>query len=181
MTLYARIQAGTVAELLETDGDIAQMFAPELVWVACGPEVRPGWTYDGAAFAHPAPPASTEQARAWECIKGLRDFLSDTGGYRVAVGGVDKWFHSDPRSKTQQLGLVIAGAALPAGLQWKTMDGTFVGMTPTLAAQVYQAAMAQDAAIFQAAEVHRAAMLAAPDPDAYDYSAGWPQVFTGGS
>lgn len=33
MALYARIFYGKVAELLETDGDITQMFPPELVWV----------------------------------------------------------------------------------------------------------------------------------------------------
>ena len=39
--------------------------------------------------------------------------------------------------------------------------------------------MAQDQAIFQAAETHKAAMLAAPDPDSYDFSAGWPAVYGG--
>lgn len=124
-----------------------------------------------------SPTIEAKRAATWIAIRHKRDDLSDRGGYKVNVGGVDKWFHSDAKSKIQQLGLKEAGAGLPANLQWKTMDGTFVAMTPTLAAQVFAAAMAQDAAIFQAAETHRLAMEAAVDPLAYDYSAGWPQVF----
>jgi hypothetical protein len=123
--------------------------------------------------------AADDKIEAWGRIKARRDYLSDTGGYMVTVNGVAKWFHSDQRSKTQQLGLVIAGAGLPLGLQWKTMDGSFVSMTQTLANQVYQAAMAQDSAIFQAAEQHRAAMEASANPLAYNFSGGWPAVFPG--
>lgn len=117
------------------------------------------------------------RAAAWERIKAHRDELSNTGGYKVVVGGVDKWFHSDAKSKIQQLGLVLAGAAVPA-VQWKTMDGTFVTMSQALADQIYQAAMTQDSTIYQVAENHRVAMEAAPDPDAYDFSGGWPATFT---
>lgn len=114
----------------------------------------------------------------WERIKVYRDRLSDYGGYKVAVSGVDKWFHSDPKSKTQQLGLYLMGASVPA-VQWKTMDGTFVTMTQALAGAIFQAASAQDQAIFAAAEQHRAAMEAAADPLAYSFSGGWPVVYQG--
>lgn len=109
-------------------------------------------------------------AEIWERIKAERDNRTATLGY-VAAG---KRFHSDQKSRTQQLGLVIMGAGIPAGLQWKTMDGKFVTMTPTLAQQILAAAGASDAAIFAAAEAHRVAMEASEDPAAYDYSAGWP-------
>lgn len=88
-----------------------------------------------------------------------------------------KWFHSDQKSRSQQLGLVLLGASIPAGLQWKTMDGTFVTMTQTLAQQVLAAAAASDQAIFAAAEAHRQAMESSADPAAYDFSTGWPKVF----
>ena len=127
----------------------------------------------------PIPSLAERQAACWEEIKTHRDRLSDTGGYKVAVAGVDKWFHSDPKSKIQQIALKDLGAGIPAGLQWKTMDGSFVPMTQALALQVFLAAVAQDQAIFQAAETHKAAMLAAPDPDSYDFSAGWPAVYGG--
>jgi hypothetical protein len=145
-----------------------QDYQDYLAWVAAGNTPIPSATL------------AERQDAVWAMIKARRDFLSDNGGYKVAVAGVDKWFHSDARSKTQQIGLVLAGAGIPLGLQWKTMDGTFVTMTQALAGQIFQSAMAQDSAIFQAAETHRAAMLAAPDPDAYDFSStGWPATFAG--
>lgn len=143
------------------------------------------YTYNGAwartADGTAAQSARLADARAemWERIKAHRDQLSDEGGYKVNVSGVDKWFHSDTKSKAQQTGLVIAGSGIPAGLQWKTMDGTFVTMTQALAGQIFQAAMAQEQAIFARAEQHRQAMLAAADPLTYDFSGGWPVTFTG--
>jgi hypothetical protein len=135
------------------------------------------WRDQGNA---PAPAQTLGHARAqrWEEIKAMRDHLSDAGGYKVAVAGVDKWFHSDAKSKTQQLGLFIMGAAVPA-VQWKTMDGSFVAMSQALAAQIFQAAAAQDQAIFAVAEQHKAAMEAAEEPEAYDFTAGWPATYPG--
>lgn len=107
-------------------------------------------------------------AEVWELIKRERDRRSELGGYKVGL----KWFHSDSKSKTQQLGLVIAGAGLPIGLQWKTMDGSFIAMTQALAGQVFQAAMQSDAAIFNAAETHKTNSQVSPDT--YNYLTGWP-------
>lgn len=118
------------------------------------------------------------RAQMWERIKAHRDELSDNGGYKVIVNGVDKWFHSDAKSKTQQLGLVIAGPAVPA-IQWKTMDGTFITMSQAWAAVIFNAAATQDATIFAVAEGHRVAMMASENPATYDFSGGWPAVFGG--
>jgi hypothetical protein len=118
------------------------------------------------------PPAPTAE-EIWERIKARRDGLSENGGYQVG----DKWFHSDQKSRSQQLGLVLLGASIPANLQWKTMDGSFVTMTQQLAGQVLAAAAASDQEIFAVAEAHRLAMEASADPAAYDYSTGWPTVF----
>lgn len=116
-----------------------------------------------------------EQAKAakWDAIKAERDRRTEQGGYKVGT----KWFHSDQKSRSQQLGLVLLGANIPANLQWKTMDGSFVTMTQQLAGQVLAAAAASDQAIFAAAEAHRQAMEASADPAAYDFSTGWPKVF----
>lgn len=109
------------------------------------------------------------QAEVWEQIKAYREFVSDTYGYLVQ----GKWFHSDPKSKTQQLGLVIAGANVPP-VQWKTMDGSFITMSQVWAGAIFQAAMLKESAVFDAAERHKAAMLASADPKNYDYRTGWP-------
>ena len=123
----------------------------------------------------PPPPIPVEQRRAavWERIKAERDRRAALG---VKVG--QHWFHSDQKSRTQQLGLVLLGQAIPPGLEWKTLTFTqppvFVEMTPALAAAIVQATAASDKAIFSAAEVHRLAMEASAAPQDYDFSAGWP-------
>ncbi len=106
-----------------------------------------------------------------QAIKNERDRRIQTSGYKV---GPD-WFHSDLTSRTQQIGLVIMGSSIPAGLKWKTMGGTLVTMTPTLAQQVFGAAAAQDAAHFAVAE---AAIAAAKANPAFDIaSITWPAGF----
>lgn len=137
-------------------------YAAYLAWVEAGNTPEPAI----------APTPDQIKAHAWDAIKAERD-RRRTGG--VAVGA--KWFHSDDASRIQQLGLVMMGSAIPAGLQWKTMDGTFVAMTQTLAGQIFNAAAASDQAIFARAEQHKAAMEAAADPARYDYSAGWPAIY----
>ncbi|WP_235507324.1 DUF4376 domain-containing protein [Acidovorax sp. Leaf78] len=112
-------------------------------------------------------------ATAWAAIKAERDRRAAMG---VKVGA--HWFHSDEKSRIQQLGLVLLGQAVPAGLQWKTLtfgpSPVFVPMTPALAVGIVQSTAASDTAIFTAAEIHRMTMQASPDPGAYDFTAGWP-------
>lgn len=115
--------------------------------------------------------AEAEQ-RAWGRIKAERDRRTLNGGYQVN----GYWFHSDQLSRDQQLKLKLAGEAVPR-VDWKTMTGAFVPMTPELAEAIVLASGASDIAIFAAAEAHRAAMLASPDPAAYDYSQGWPLTY----
>lgn len=108
-----------------------------------------------------------------QAIKNERDRRIQMSGYKV---GTD-WFHSDLTSRTQQIGLVIMGANIPAGLKWKTMGGALVSMTPTLAQQVFGAAAAQDGAHFAVAEVAIAAAKANP---AFDMKTiVWPAGFVG--
>lgn len=125
---------------------------------------------DGAPVA--VDPPKLTAAQVWEHIKAERD-RRKAGGVKVDA----KWFHSDDASRIQQMGLVMMGASIPANLQWKTMDGSFVTMTQTLASQVFQAVAASDQAIFTVAETHRAAMEANADPASYDYSTGWPKIY----
>lgn len=127
-------------------------------------------------YVKPAVPKSELQAAAWVGIKAERG-RRKAGGVKVKVGTTNKWFHSDDASRIQQIGLVMLGAGIPAGLQWKTMDGTFVAMDQTVAGNVFAAAAASDQAIFAVAEGHRVAMEASADPAAYDYSTGWPKVY----
>lgn len=127
----------------------------------------------GARLHVPEVPMEERRAAAWGRIKNERDRRKYLG---VKVGA--HWFHSDDPSRIQQLALAMMGAAIPAGLMWKTLTTTpppvFVEMTPALAQGIFQATAASDAAIFAAAEVHRVAMEAMSDPENYDCSGGWP-------
>ena len=131
-----------------------------------------GWSYNGSAFTAPATDLTALRTAHWEEIKRERDRRTQQGGYQVA----GKWYHSDTFSRTQQMGLVMMGAGIPNGLQWKTMDGSFVAMTQTLAGQVFAAAAASDAALFARAEQIKAAMEV--DPVNFNLaSQTWPAVF----
>jgi hypothetical protein len=112
------------------------------------------------------------KVRQWKVIQEIRDAKKDGG---VKVG--NNWFHSDPTSRIQQLGLVMFGANLPPGIMWKTLSGNFVVMTPTLAQQIFMAVAMSDQQIFAVAEQKKAAMLASADPLNYNQDAGWPAVY----
>jgi hypothetical protein len=122
----------------------------------------------------PGPSIEARRAAAWEQIKAKREALKSSG---VLVGA--HWFHSDADSRIQQIGLVMMGASLPAGLKWKVKDNGLVDMTPTLAQQIFQATALWDMQVFGVAETHRAAVLASDNPEAYDWSAGWPEGYGG--
>lgn len=169
MMKAAVIENGVVTHLWEVPaldcyGDLYVLVeAPD--WVILGA------SWDDQKFTNPINPHV--KSDKWEEIKAERDRRTEQGGYKVGT----KWFHSDQKSRSQQLGLVLLGANIPANLQWKTMDGSFVTMTAALAQQLLAAAAASDQAIFAAAEAHRQAMEASADPAAYDFSTGWPKVF----
>ena len=113
------------------------------------------------------------QAAAWKAIQAERNHRTESGGFCVG----DKWFHSDKVSRCQQINLAMLGNDITPALQWKTMDGSFVTMTASLAQQILSVASASDQAIFDVAEMHKAAMLEADDPSSYDFSQGWPEKY----
>ena len=106
----------------------------------------------------------------WEKIKEERDRRKLDSGYKVG----EFWFHSDNTSRIQQIALVILGANMPSGLLWKTMAGTFVPMTPTLAGQIFATAAASDTTLFGVAEVKKQEVYASEDPESIDIMTGWP-------
>ena len=146
---------------------------PELTGTQVAQALNDAWAVlPGYQYPPPAP-LLQRQTEAWERIKAERDRRKYLG---VKVGA--HWYHSDDSSRIQQLALAMMGAAIPAGLQWKTLTTTpppvFVAMTPALAQGIFTATAASDAAIFAAAEVHRVAVEAMSDPENYDCSGGWP-------
>jgi len=169
---FAYINNNIAVEVVSTDPAI--LFVPHYAsqFVQVPDSVEVGWALNNGDWQAPAVDVDAIKSRHWEEIKQERDRRTQQGGYQVA----GKWFHSDTFSRTQQMGLVMMGAGIPNGLQWKTMDGSFVAMTQTLAGQVFAAAAASDAALFARAEQIKAAMEV--DPVNFNLaSQTWPAVF----
>lgn len=134
----------------------------------------------------PEPSLADRQSAVWNKIKAERSARM-SGGSKAS----GKWFHTDQDSRLQHLGLkdsardlLAAGAVMSDAVTidgqqvaWKTMDSTFAPMTLQLAFDIVDADKTLDAALFIAAETHRAQMMAAGDPDTYDYNTGWPERF----
>lgn len=156
---------------------ISKKFPGVLVSCSGDPETYENLVWEGG---EPLPPDAdivtawhtVQREIAWLAIKAERD-RRKAGGVKVG----EKWYHSDDTSRIQQIGLVMMGANMPANLMWKTMDGTFILMTPTLASTIFSTIAYSDQNIFKVAEQHRAAMEASEVPESYDFSAGWPDTY----
>lgn len=154
----------------------------------------PRWVVGGKLTdVQPPPPTiplATVVALKWAAIQAERE-RRKSGGFLVLVGTAEKWFHSDPASRVQHLGLkdsardmLAAGGTLATVLQidakdvlWKTMDGTWVTITGQIAFDIVKSARSLDAQLHQIAEQHKAKMEASTAPSAYDFSTGWPRAF----
>lgn len=141
-------------------------------------QVNGQWLADNAsavqAIIDGYDPLPDAKARKWEAIKAERD-RRKSAGYMVA----GHRYHSDQASRIQQLGLVIMGANIPPGLQWKTVDNGFVPMTQTLAQQIFAATAQNDATLHAGAEMKKAdvnALNTLAEVEAFDVAAGWPVV-----
>lgn len=125
----------------------------------------------------PALGLDVQQALAWGNIKAERDRRQLDGGVKVGL----HWFLSNDRATSEYNTIISTTRGLPDGTVvrsgWRTMDGALVDMTPGLALQILTAGIAQRCLIDDAAQSHKIAMEASPDPAAYDFSAGWPVIF----
>lgn len=117
-----------------------------------------------------------KRKRIWLEIQDERT-RRQAGG--VFIQSLSKWFHSDQTSRIQQLGLVMMGNNMPANINWKTMDGSFIIMTPAIALSIFNATATLDMTAFAVAEQHRSYMNQSPDPETYDFSGFWPASYVG--
>lgn len=151
------------------DMEIAQETTPE--------NVNGVWMQNWNVVSKPVEAVDNYRAEKINTIKAQAGNMTQFGGYPVVVNGVKKWFHSDVISRTQQLGLYLMGNNIPVNLQWKTMDGTFVPMTQTLAQQIFTAATLQDIAIFNHSQKLQQDIRTSTNPYAVDITAGWPESY----
>lgn len=169
MTRYAIVTNGVVRVVTRADHLWLQA-NPNAVEVT-DPYVGPGWLYDGQNFSQAPVDVPRARLEAISAIKAERDRRKNNG---VLVG--EHWFHTDPDSRIQHLGLRMMGVNVPP-VQWKTMSGVFQTMTPALAAAIFEAVATQDMALFAHAESLIAQVQAAQDPAAIDIRSGWPATF----
>lgn len=162
------IENNTVVNTIEVE---SLDFMPNLIDATLGGEI--GDIYDADSGTFPKPVIHFDYTKAWEDIKQERERRTHNGGYRVN----QDWFHSDTFSRSQQLGLVLMQDNIPQGLMWKTMQGTFVEMTPTLAQQIFHAAALSDSTIFSYAESLNQQVQNSENPESIDIYSGWPECY----
>lgn len=112
-----------------------------------------------------------ERQEVWEQIKKVRYQHQQTGVY---LANVDKWFHSDQESviNYQMVGNFIRSPNY-VPVDWKTMDNSFIKMTPEIYESVMLAIFTKGQHDFKVAEMHRLALWEHLEPYQYDYSTGW--------
>ncbi len=81
MAAYARIDNGTVCEIVNTELDIRALYHPSLQFVACPPETEIGDLYADDVFS-PPPGPSADQLASTAIVQ--RDELLRTAAIRIA-------------------------------------------------------------------------------------------------
>ena len=136
----------------------------------------PSSTWDGEKW-HIDPECAArlkaeQQDEMWERIKDKRYDNLRHGVYAKSIG---KWFQTDDATRLQYLALALESVTggFKKPIKWKTMDNSFLMLTPELLREIMQTMHDDEEADFINAEKHKAAMLKAENPLEYDYSDGW--------
>ena len=140
----------------------------------------PSSTWDGEQW-HIDPECAAQlkveqQDEMWERIKAKR---YDNLRHGVYIKSVGKWFQTDDATRLQYLALALESVTggFKKPINWKTMDNSFLMLTPELLREIMQTMHDDEEADFINAEKHKAAMLQAENPLKYDYSDGWTANF----
>ena len=148
--------------------------------VLADPAPCPSSTWDGEQW-HIDPECAArlkaeQQDEMWERIKAKR---YDNLRHGVYIKSVGKWFQTDDATRLQYLALALESVTggFKKPINWKTMDNSFLMLTPELLREIMQAMHDDEEADFINAEKHKAAMLKAEHPLEYDYSDGWTANF----
>ena len=148
--------------------------------VLADPAPCPSSTWDGEQW-HIDPECAAQlkaeqQDEMWERIKAKR---YDNLRHGVYIKSVGKWFQTDDATRLQYLALALESVTggFKKPINWKTMDNSFLMLTPELLREIMQTMHDDEEADFINAEKHKAAMLKAENPLEYDYSDGWTANF----
>ena len=112
----------------------------------------------------------------WDQIKAVRTFKMNDG---VLLQSIGKWFHTDPDSKQQIHAMVTANViGLYKTSAWKTLDNTYVQLTPMLLLQVFGAMLENESRLFDIGKLHYESLYTSSDPVNYDPASQWPTTFS---
>lgn len=112
----------------------------------------------------------------WEKIKEIRTFKMNDG---VLIQSIGKWFHTDPDSKQQIHVMVTANViGMYKVTAWKTLDNTYVQLTPMLLLQVFGAMLENESRLFDIGKLHYESLYTSSDPVNYDPASQWPTTFS---
>ena len=112
----------------------------------------------------------------WEKIKEVRTFKMNDG---VLIQSIGKWFHTDPDSKQQIHAMVTVNViGMYKVTAWKTLDNTYVQLTPPLLLQVFGAILENEARLFEIGKLHYDMLHTSQDPANYDPTSQWPTTFS---
>ena len=115
-------------------------------------------------------------AEKWEQIKEVRTFKMGDG---VLLQSIGKWFHTDPDSKQQIHAMVTANViGMYKVTAWKTLDNTYVQLTPPLLLQAFGAMLENEARLFEIGKLHYDMLHTSQDPANYDPTSQWPTTFS---
>ena len=138
------------------------------------------WSVVAEPQPTPEPQPTIDELRStmWGRIKAERDRRRFEGGVKVG----DHWYLSTAVAMSEYNSLTLLSTGRPDNTVlrsgWRTMDGAKVDMTAGLVRQILLAGFATVAANDDAAEAHKAALVACDDPALYDFSFGWPSIFS---
>lgn len=179
MKSYARIQDGAVAELLETDGDITEMFHSSLVWVECGEDVQPGWAYAEGAFSPPpqVPVPTPTELRAGKLDDATKKrWEVMTGGLTLPTGvKVGTTIDDQNRITSVVANAELAGLADSDEVDFKATNG-WVRITIAQVKEIAGVIGQFVQACYSAERQHHEDIeqLEPEDFDSYDLDAHWP-------
>ena len=112
----------------------------------------------------------------WDQIKEIRTFKMSDGVFIQSIG---KWFHTDLYSKQQIQALVVTNLiGIYKTTAWKTLDNTYVQLTPMLLLQVFGAMLENESRLFDIGKLHYESLYTSSDPVNYDPASQWPTTFS---
>ena len=112
----------------------------------------------------------------WEKIKEIRTFKMSDG---VLIQSIGKWFHTDLYSKQQIQALVVTNLiGIYKTTAWKTLDNTYVQLTPMLLLQVFGAMLENESRLFDIGKLHYESLYTSSDPVNYDPASQWTTTFS---